>query len=262
MNLRELYAYTRRTIRGQYARILGISLVYPMTWLFFRVFPVVLAGMLVMNGKLPAKALVAGGVPLWLLFSVLWAILRFGVLLPLRCGTCGRLTALSGLERGTRTHLKTVSAYLRAAWYFACVELLRIPVLLPFVLGIAGAGYFLHRSVGLAEGGMMLFLAAQCLCVALAGLLYCLHFSIGIAAVPFFWLEYPHISPLEAVRQSREMLQGVYPHLLLHLFCCMSAALPLVTIPFVLPHFMVSGTLFLQVRMREWEQQRTGLVTV
>ncbi len=161
MNLRELYACTRRTIRGQYARILGISLVYPMTWLFFRVFPVVLAGVLVMNGKLPARALVAGGVPLWLLFSVLWAILRFGVLLPLRCGTCGRLTALTGLERGRRTHLKTASAYLRAAWYFACVELLRIPVLLPFMAGITGAGYFLHRSVGLAEGGMMIFLATQ-----------------------------------------------------------------------------------------------------
>ena len=255
MNLRELYACTRRTLKGQYARILGISLVYPLAWAFFRVIPCVLAGVLVFQEKLSARTLVAGGVPLWLLFSVLWAILRFGVLLPLRCGTCGRLTALTGLERSRPVNLRSLSGYLRAAWYFACVELLRLPALLPFVLGIAGAGFFLQRSVGLAEGGAMLFLAAKCFCLALAGLLQYLRFSIEIAAVPFFWLEHPRLSPFAAVRHAREMLRSVYPSLLLHLLCCIPAVLPLVTIPFVLPYFTVSGTLFLQVRMREWEQQ-------
>ncbi len=255
MNLRELYACTRRTMKGQYARIFGISLVYPLAWVFFKVMPCILAAVLISMDKLPARALVAGGVPVWLLFSALWAVLRFGVLLPLRCATCGRLTALTGLER-RKVSLKKLPCYFRAVWYFACVELLRLSVLLPVVLGLAGAGFFLHRSVGLAEGGIQLFLAAQCLCLAFAGLLYYLRFLLETAAVPFFWLEHPDISPIRAVRQSRAMLHGVRFHLLLHLLCCIPAVLPLVTIPFVMPHFMVSGTLFLQVRMREWEQQR------
>lgn len=255
MNLRELYACTHRTVGGNYLRLLGITLLYPCAWLLFRILPCILAGMLVLAGKFPARMLITGGIPLWVLFSVLWGILRFGVLLPLCCATCGRLTALTGLERGRRIRLKTVSSYLRAAWYFACVELLRIPALLPFVLGLVGAGVCLHRSVGLSEGGIPLFLAAQCLCAALGGLVFYIRFSLATAAVPFFRQEHPELSPLQAVRQSWEMLRGVRPQLLVHLLCCLLASLPLVTIPFVLPHCMVSSTLFVQVRMREWEQR-------
>lgn len=262
MNFRELFACTRRTIRGRYGRVLGISLLYPLAWLIFRIVPCILAGVLISQGRMTANMLIFGGMPLWTLFSVLWSVLRFGVLLPLCCGTWGRLTALTGLERkkteGVR--LRTLAAYLRAVYFYACVELQRTLLLLPIIAGLLGAGVFFRYSIDLPEGGFPLFLAAQCLCFAAACGLYYLRFSLGIAAVPFLWLEQPDASPFLAVRKSRDMLRGHYVYFILLIIAYLPTMLPVVTIPFMLPHFMVSCTLFLHIRMREWEQQEASPV--
>ncbi len=257
MNYRELFACTRRTIRGQYAQVLGISLLYPLAWLFFRLCPCILAAVLIMRGRMTSGMLIFGGMPLWMVFSMLWSVLRFSVLLPLRCGTYGRLTSLTGLERrmAGRTRLKTIAVYLRAVWFFACIAFLRALVFLPVVLGLLGAGACFRYSIGMPDGSLPLFLAAQCLCFSAACSVYYLRFSLGIAAVPFLFLEQPQSSPFSAMRKSRAMLRGHYGYFVLLIAGYLPAMLPLVTIPFLLPYFMVSCTLFLHVRMREWEQQ-------
>lgn len=256
MNFRELYAYTRRILHGNYGRAFAASSFYGTIWLVLKLAPCILAAVLIANGTLTMRMLLSGSPMLWVLFSVLWAVLRFCIMLPLRCGACAWFTELVGLNRSRcrRTFFRTTGAYLRALWYFLRVEAMRFTAMLPFVLGVLGAGMAFQRSIGMADAGLPLFIAAQCLCVAAAGLVYYLRFCVGIAAVPFLYLEQPHGSPFAAVRHSRRMLHGRHALLILLVLGHLPAALPVVTIPFLLPHLLTSCTLFLQIRMREWEQ--------
>ncbi len=256
MNFRELHACTRRTLKGRYFRVLRASLLYPSAWLLFKLCPCILAWVLIQNGILSPMELFLGSVPLWMLFSALWAAVRFCILLPLQCGTFSWFTMLTGLERteNPRIYFRSVREFANALRYFLSVQLLRALALLPFVLGVFGACIAFRQSIGLTDGGLPLFLAAQCVCIALLGGAFYLYVYMGMAAVPFFYLEHPKESPLAAVRRSQSVMHGSRFQLAMLLLGYGAAALPIVTIPFLLPYAMTDYTLFLQIRIREWEQ--------
>ncbi len=258
MNFRELYACTRRCLHGNYRRALTASLLYGAVWLVLKFAPCILAGVLITNGTITMRMLLLGSPMLWVLFSALWAMLRFCVMLPLRCRTCAWFTVLSGLEQHHRRkcYFPDTASYLRAIRYFGTVALLRLLAMLPLALGILGAILAFRYSLEAADAGLPLFAAVQCLLLSAVGLVYYLRFHIGIAAVPFLFLEQPDGSPFAAVRSSLRILHGRQAQLLVLFFGYLPAALPVVTIPFLLPHLLTSTTLFLQICMREWEQRK------
>lgn len=256
MNFRELHACTRRTLKGRYVRVLRTALLYPCAWLFFKICPCIFAWVLIERNSLSPRELFLGSVPLWILFSALWAVLRFCVLLPLQCGTFSWFTTLTGLERANNSNVyfRNARQFLNAMRYFLTVRLLHVLALLPFALGVLGACIAFRQSIGLTDGGLPLFLTAQCLCIAFLGGAFYIYFLIGSAAVPFFYLEHPNASPLAAVRRSQNVMHGSRFQLAMLLSGYGAAALPIVTIPFLLPYVMTDYTLFLQIRIREWEQ--------
>ncbi len=258
MNFRELYAFTRRSLHGNYRRALAVSLSYGTAWLVLKLIPWLLAGILIANGTLTQRSLLLGSPGRWVMFSMLWAFLRFCLLLPLRCRTCAWFTALSGLERRCRRKcfFPDAAAYLQAIRYFGCVALLRLFAMLPLALGVLGTILAFRYSLEAADAGLPLFAAVQCLLLSAAGLVYYLRFQIGIAAVPFLFLEQPDGSPFAAVRSALRMLHGRQAQLLLLILGYLPAVLPVVTIPCLLPHLLTSTTLFLQICMREWEQRK------
>lgn len=257
MNFRELRAFTRKILKGKYCRILRVSLLYPSVQLFFRLVPCAAAAFLLRRGHFTARELFFGGVPAWFLFSMLWSVLRFCVLLPIRCGTWSWFTSLSGFSQtnGHGVFFRNSRSYLHGAWYFLCAELLRTAAALPSVLGLLGADIAFRACAGQADAGLELFLTAQCLCLAAAGAVYYLCFSIGTAALPFLFTEHPDSSPFADVRRSRSILKGHCMQLLRLLLGYLPAALPVVTIPFLLPYLMTEYTLFLQICIREQEEE-------
>ncbi len=253
MNFRELRAYTKRTIRGRYCRVLRESLRYPAAWLFFRLVPCALAGLLIAKGCFTPKELFFGGIPLWTACSVLWAVLRFAVLLPLQCRTCSWFTDLVELGEA-RTFFTGTDTLLRAAWYFLRVELCRLTAVLPLALGLLGAEYAFRAAVGLPDGGLELFLTAQCLCMAAAGTVWYVRFCAGLAAVPYLFTADPDGSPFADMRRSGSILRGHYMQLLRLILGYLPAALPVVTIPFLLPYLVTDYTLLIQICIREEEE--------
>lgn len=253
MNFRELRACTKRTIRGRYRRVLRESLRYPAAWLFFRLVPDVLAGLLIAKGCFTPKELLFGGIPLWTAYSVLWEVLRFIILLPLQCRTCGWFTDLTELGE-ERTFFTGTDALLRAAWYFLRVELCRLAAVLPLALGLLGAEYAFHEAEDAADGGFALFLTAQCLCLAAVGAVRYVRFCIGLAAVPYLFAADPNGSPFADIQRSCRVLRGHHAELLRLVLGYLPAALPVVTIPFLLPYLVTDYTLFIQICIREEEE--------
>lgn len=256
---RELHAFTRRTLKGRYGRALAASLLYGGAALGFRLIPCLLAWGWIQRGHMTAGTLFLTGTPLWLAFTVLWAFLRFCILTPLRCGAYSWFSAVTGLETGgKRVFFPDTPAYLRGLGFFLCTAVCRFLVLLPCVAGAMGAAVCFHSSLTQADGSAMLFAAAQCLCLGAAGAVCYCRFCVGTAAVPFLYLAEPDISPLAAISRSCRMMEGQYLKLTGIVLAYLPTALPVVTIPFLLPYLMTNYVLFLQIRMREWAQIEEG----
>ncbi len=257
MNFHELHACTGRILKGSRRQILRASLLYPAARLFFRIVPSAAAAFLLIGGHLTARELFFGGVPEWFLFSLLWSMLGFCVLLPIRCGTWSWFTSRSGLERtkGKRVFFRRAADYWQGAWYFFRAELLRTAAALPAALGLLGADMAFRAGIGRADAGFELFLTAQCLCLAAAGGVFYAAFCIGTAALPFLFTEHPDGSPFTDMQRSAAILRGHRFQLIRLFLGYLPAAIPVVTIPFLLPHMMMDYTLFIQICIREQEQE-------
>ncbi len=257
MNFRELHACAGRILHGGYRQVLRASLLYPSVWLVLWVSPCILAAVLIGAGILTPRALLLGSVPLWVLIAALWAVLRFCILLPIRCGTWSWFTGRSGLARAQErpVFFRNFRSYMQGVRYFSCIWLFRLGAALPCALGLLGADHAFRAGIGQPEGILELFLTAQCLCLAAAGAVYYADFCIGAAAVPFLFTEHPDGSPIAELRRSRSILRGHHAQLLRLLIGYLPAALPAVTIPFLLPRLMMEYTLFLQICIREYEEE-------
>lgn len=257
MQYRELYQYTGRALRGKYPQAYAAALLYPAAWLLLKLFPCFLAAVLVACGTLSPMELFFGKLPLWVAFSVLWEVLRFCILTPIGCGMCSWFTETLGLrpERMETVFFRDVRSFCKGMWYFAVVAFRRFLALLPFVLSAACAVFTFRCSMGLADGGLWLFAFVQCLLAAFWSILYYLYFCTNLLAVPFLYLSDPDGSPWQAVRNARCLMHGSRLALLRLFLRDGLAGIPLVTIPVLLPFWMSHYTLFIQIRLREWEQE-------
>ncbi len=257
MKFREIQSFTRCTLKKRYAATLTAALLYPALWLLLKLMPCFLAAVLIACDVMTPRALFLGGLPQWVVFTVLWELLAFGILTPVKCGVCSWMTDMLGFSGGGENcFFRSPGAYIRGILFFAGTALCRMLMLVPFVLSAGAAVLCFQQSLSEADGGWCLFLAAQAVCAAVwTGLMY-LRYCVGTAAVPFLYLESPGCSPFRAVRQSLQLLgscQGMFWGILLRYLPLM---LPVVTIPFLLPYLMTNCILLIQIRIREWTQQQ------
>ncbi len=253
---RELHAFTRRTIRGHYVSMLGAALLWAGSETGFRLVPCLLAWLLMNSGHMSSETLFLRGTPLWLAFTLLWMLLRFCVMTPVRCAGASYITVRLGLadDNAAKVFFPDTLSYIRGLYFFACMSVCRFLTLLPCMAGFSGAHLCFSAGAAEADSGVLLFAAAQCLCLGIAGAVHYCKYCIETAAVPFLYLAEPQISPFTAISRSRHMLDGHRAELLVLVLGYVPLALPVVTIPFLLPYMMTNYVLFLQIRMREWAQ--------
>lgn len=256
MQYREMDEFTGKALQGKYPQAYAAALLYPSVMLLMKLFPCFLAAVLIACGRISPRALFFGKNYLWIIFSLLWGILRLCILTPVGCGMCSWFTRLYGLETkfSETVFFRDARSFCRGVLYFAAVAFQRYLVLFPFVLSLCGAAACFRCSTLVADAGVWLFAALQCILAAFWSGLYYLHFCIGLAAVPFLYLSHPGSSPFRAVRESRRMMEGRCLAFVRLLLRYLPAALPVFTIPLLLPRLMGNCTLFLQISIREWEQ--------
>lgn len=254
MNFRELHACTRSTLSGSYRRAFWVSLLYPAGMLVFRLIPPALAGVLITQDRMTAGELLVNVPFRWILFSGLWAVLRFCTLLPLQLGTYSWMLRKLGLSQG-HFRFRSVSGYFRALRYFLYPEAFRTIMQLPVFLGLTGAAAAFAAGIGQPESGMQLFLASQALCLAAVCWLWSLYVSLGLAAMPFLYLRSSKEPASAAVRKSFRIMHGRRLCLIRIFLETLPAAVPLVTLPFLLPYLMMHYTLFLEISIRETMQE-------
>lgn len=248
---RELHHFSRKALKGHYGTAWAAVMLELILRLSGWLAPAVLAAICIQRGTLTPAALFTGR--LWMLFMLLWGLLVFSLRLPVQCGLRSWLTHLTELERPDqpRCFFPTAGSYLHALYFFGTVELIRSLAALPFLLCCTATLLLLQHSSGIPEGGLWLFAAVQGLAAVFwAGWFY-LRCSVSLSAVPFLYLNDPHRGVLRSIRDSRRMLSG-HHHRLLAVVIPYAAAFPAEL--FLLPCLMTDLTLFLQLRIREYEQ--------
>lgn len=253
---RELHHFSRKSIKGHYAQACGTSFLLLGIWLILKLIPVLLAGVLLLNGSLTPGGLFFGRGRLWVLFMALWSMVSFCILAPVKCGARSWFSHLVELEQPgqERKFFRSARAYGRGLYFFGVVAVLRWLAALPFAAACLLTAEAFRQSAGLTEGGLWLFAAVQGIAAAFwAGRFY-VRFCVSLAAVPYLFLENPKRSVLQAVRDSGNMLSGKYSQLAALVLPYVPAAVPVVTVPFLLPCLMTDVTLYLQLRIREYEQ--------
>ncbi len=257
MQFREIQQFTRQTIKGRYMAAFTASLLYPALWLLLKLVPCFLAAVLLACRIMTPRELFLGSLPLWVCGSLLWELLSFCLLTPVKCGVCSWLTDVLGFDSGGENiFFRSFGAYCRGIAFFAGTALCRLLALLPFVLSAAGAVLSFRNSLSAEDGGLWLFLCIQSLCAAVWTGVFYLRFCVGMAAVPFLYLSDPKGSPFLAVRQSQRMLSGRHRALWGMLLRYVPVMASVVTIPFLLPYFTMNCALFLQIRIHEWAQHQ------
>ncbi len=253
MKIQALHACTVHTIRGQYWRTFFAALLCPVSWLILRILPLLLAAVLIRSGSLTAKMLLTDAPPLWIGFSILWMLFRFGVFLPLRCASDGWMLSRFGLfpASGDAVCFRNARAYFRALRFFLCIGIIRILKLLPCLAGFTGAVLAFRYSINRPDGVVPLFLAVQFLCFGIfAGIEY-LRFCLGMGTVRLLFLRNPKMSPIKAIRRSACVLQGKQLSVLFLRMCRISVFLILPLLPYIIMHEI----LFLELSIREQEQR-------
>lgn len=253
MRYREVCCYTKNALRGHYAKALTAALLYPAGRLFMGLLPCFLAALLIAGGKMTPKGLLMGEDPLWILLFFLWNVFTFLVLLPAFCGMHSWFSRLMGLEgKGApRVFFQDAKGFLRAVRYFGFAAALRFVSFFPLAAFLGGSVLALRYSMGVSESGMGLFAAVQCMFGAVWGLCFVLWISLGLAAMPYLYLEDPGLSPLRGAVQSLKIMAGSRWFLLgLYL-----GRFPAALVPLLLPGAVGRSTLFLQLRIRECRQE-------
>lgn len=254
--IRELRQFSRKSLKGHYAAACGAAMLLLGIWLVLKLIPAFLAGILILNGTLTPGGLFFGRGRLWVMFAALWELVSFCILAPVRCGTRSWFLHLVELEQPgqERQFFRNGKAYCRGLYFFGTVALLRWLAALPFAGACLLTAEAFRQSTAFTEGGWWLFLAVQGIAAAFwAGWFY-LRFCVSLAAVPYLFLEHPDMPVLEAVRISGRILSGRYGQLAALVSPYVPAAAPVVTVPFLLPWLMTDLTLYLQLRIREYEQ--------
>ncbi len=261
MFFRELHEFSRNSLKGHYSGAFRTALLCPFMELITGIVPLILGAVLIARGTMTPKGILMGSHAMWALFGVLWGILSFSILLPIRCGVGSWFTALLGMEKQKRKYFATAGEFFHAVYFFGMVSFMKWLLLTPASVAGILAYFALQKSIAVTESGILLFGAVQAVTVFIWTILFCIRFTVGLSAVPFLYLENPEISVFHAVKQSERMLAGHHGKLFLLILRYVPIMLPIVTIPFVLPNIMTDIILFLQIRMKEYAQEESVCLT-
>ena len=261
MFFRELREFSRKSLKGHYLSAFRTALLCPIVQTATKIVPLVLGAVLIARGTMTSQGILLGNNAMWVLFGILWGIMSFSILLPIRCGVWSWFTALLGMEKHKRKYFNTTGEFFHAVYFFGMVSLLRWLLLTPSAVSGILAYFALQKSTAVTESGILLFCAVQAITVLIWTVIFCIRFTVGLLAVPFLYLENPEISVFHAVKQSEKMLMGHHKRLYALLLGYLPLLLPIVTIPFVLPKIMTDVILFLQIRMKEYAQEELICLT-
>ncbi|MEE5992573.1 MAG: hypothetical protein V3G42_04965 [Oscillospiraceae bacterium] len=261
MFFRELHEFSRHSLKGHYLGAFRTAVLCPIVETVTGIVPLILGAILIARKSMTPKALLMGNHTMWVIFGILWGILSFSALLPIRCGVWSWFTALLGMEKQKRKYFATTGEFFHAMYFFGMIALLRWLILTPCAVAGILAYFALQRSIAVTESGILLFIAIQAMMLLFWTMVFWVRFTIGLLAVPFLYLENPEISVFRAVRKSEKMLAGHHKKLFALLLGYLPLALPIVTIPFILPKIMTEVILFLQIRMKEYAQEELICLT-
>lgn len=252
MDYRELYRFSRASLKGHYTAAMRTSWLMPSLYAMYKLVPAGLAGLLVMRGTMLPAAFWQGGW-LWMTFLTLWMLFCAGLMLPVQCAVWSWFGGMLGLSPRRRCFVR-VRDYARAAWVMGAAEGLRILAALP----VAAAGVLalaaLRESTYGENSALWLFAAAQALAAMLWTGVYYIRLRVSLTAVPVLFLRAPRQGAFSHIRTAIRMMDGHHRELWriwLGYLPMMIAVLP---IPFVLPCLYTNTALFWQVRIREFRQ--------
>lgn len=243
MRMRELRAFTGESLRNHHKMAWFRAWSLPVVWLMIKSVPDLLAAALILKTETSPAELFFGRNPLWIVFTILWHMLGFCILMPMLCGMCGWFSHRLGLGK-VQHFFRNRKLFWKGVYFFGQIECIRFLVLFPFMLFCFLAGKCFSQCALIEEAGLWLFLSVQCIISAVWTGIYYLRFCTGLCAVPFLFLENTEIPALRAVITSRKILAG--QHRKLFLIICTGL---------FLPHTVTMLILFLQIRIREYAQE-------
>ena len=249
---RELHRFSRKALRGHYGTAWAAVMLELLLRLGSWLAPAIFAAVCIRRGTLSPAALFTDW--RWALAASLWWLLSFCIRVPVECSVRSWFTSITelSLPGQARCFFPTARRYFHALYFFGTTELVRSFAMLPLLLAGTGTLLLLRQSTGIPEGGLWLFAAVQGLAAVFWAGWYELRFSVSLSAVPYLYLNDPHRGVFRSIRDSRRMLSG-HHHRLAAAVLPYVPAIPL-TGPFLLPCLMTDLTLFLQLRIREYEQ--------
>ena len=222
-----------------------MALLYPAAVLMMKLIPDVTAFFMLKKTDITPEALFFGKNQTWVLFAVLWGMLRFCILTPLLCSVCSWFAHYLGLNARKQNFFQT-GLFFRSLKFFGMTEFIRFLALSPFVSACLLTAYAFRRSTLTEEAGFWLFMMIQALAAAVWMGIFYIRFCVNLSAMPFLFLEDPSRPVLKSIRISWNLLRHQHGKL----------ALILLTGVF-LPYTVTMLMLFLQIRIREYFQEKT-----
>ena len=190
--------------------------------------------------------------------SVLWRLAQ--IFLGIPCGLVWIWCSWTLWLRCTRAAgmLPEKRRYSRGKMLFLALQnaLIRTVLLQSVTLCFFGAYRFLETAAQHRESAPWLFGTVQLTVLGVVCFLLWIYVSLGLCCVPFVWFSQPELSLWRIPLRAMGVMRGGRRELLGILAWYTVQMLPIVTIPWVLPHAGVAVTVFFNIRVRMAEEQQ------
>lgn len=245
MKLQELHSFTKSALQKYPKLAWGMAFLYPALWLLMKTIPDITAAALLNRTPAMTSDLFFGHNRIWVIFVMFWSLLRFCILTPVLCLVCSWFSKLAGFRQSTGSVIRNTSFMLHCIRFFGETALLRFLALLPFMLSCLLTVSAFQQMSSAGSAGVWLFIMTQALAAAFWTGLYYLHFCAKLVVLPFLFLENRHISVFHAIHTAGDVLHHQYRRLCL-----------IFLTSFSLPRMLAMLTVFLQIRIRECQQEK------
>lgn len=245
MKIQELRQFARDSLHGNYKLAWGMALLYPVLWIVMEAVPDILAGMLWHANIMTSSELLFGKDWLWVLFAVLWEMLRFCIIIPVFCSACSWFSHLLGFGRKRMHVFRDRYFFWHSMRFFGMIEIMKFFVIFPLMLSGMVTVYAFQKSILQEDAGLWLFAVIQGIAVSIWIIIFYIKFCVSLLATPLLFLEKPDCPVFRTVGLSRKLLDGQYGKIFLILFSGLC-----------LPNQVTMLLLFLQIRVREYLQEQ------
>lgn len=244
MKLRELRRFSVESVRDCRKTAWFMAFSYPIVWLILRGISDAVAGALIFQTETTPKEVLYSQNIFWALFSLLWNLITFCILMPMLCSICAWFSGKLGFSR-SREFYAHGKQYWKCLWFFGQVEIIRFFMLFPCMLSFWLMTKFFWKASLMEEAGIWLFLTIQCFVLGIWTGVFYIRFCVSLSAVPLLFLEYPEMPAIRAVITSRKILEKRHRKLF-----------QIVLTGWTLPNIINMLILFIQIRMKEYFQEK------